>query len=203
MKRRAFKVKTNLEKQKKLYLLLIGLAIIALIFGIIFIFLISEDNVTVINENLNEFFGNIDKSNKWDLFSNSITNNLIYIVVIWLLGMSVIGLPLVVFIYLFKFFIFGFSLSSIICTYKIKGILKVLFHLFPHQFLFLIIILLVSCYSITFSVRLFNYLFFKKNINFREVMNKYLRILFISIITSIFISLYEVYISTYLLNLLN
>ena len=39
--------KDNLKEQKKLYLLLIGLALISFIFGIIFIFFISKDNVSL------------------------------------------------------------------------------------------------------------------------------------------------------------
>ena len=142
-------------------------------------------------------------SNKLDLLFSSLINNLVYVLSIWTLGISIIGLPIIITIFSFKFFFFGFSLSSIICTYKWGGILRSLVHLFPHQLLFLIVLLLVTFYAVSFCLKLFNYLFFKKMINFREVMRKYLKILLICSLTTIFISLYEVYISTYLLNLFN
>lgn len=203
MKKAIFKAKTSIESQKKLYIFLIGLAVLGIISGIIFIFLISDENIVQIKDNLTLFFKDINTGNKLDLLFSSLINNLVYVLSIWTLGISIIGLPIIITIFSFKFFFFGFSLSSIICTYKWGGILRSLVHLFPHQLLFLIVLLLVTFYAVSFCLKLFNYLFFKKMINFREVMRKYLKILLICSLTTIFISLYEVYISTYLLNLFN
>ncbi len=197
-----FKVKNNIEKQKSIYVILIGLAVISLIFGIIFIFLISDDNLTHIKESLTLFFSNVTNNNKIDIFLNSIFNNYLYLFLIWLLGISIIGLPIIIIILLFKFFIFGFSISSIIYTFKWNGILKVIVNSFPHQILYLIVLILISFYAISFCLKLFNYLFLKKIINFKEVMHKYIKILVISLLTTLFISLYETYILSYLLNLL-
>lgn len=197
-----FKVKNNIEKQKSIYVILIGLAVISLIFGIIFIFLISDDNLAHIKESLTLFFSNVTNNNKIDIFLNSIFNNYLYLFLIWLLGISIIGLPIIIIILLFKFFIFGFSISSIIYTFKWNGILKVIVNSFPHQILYLIVLILISFYAISFCLKLFNYLFLKKIINFREVMHKYIKILVISLLTTLFISLYETYILSYLLNLL-
>lgn len=122
---------------------------------------------------------------------------------IWILGISIIGLPLVIGIFIFKSFITGFSISSIIYTYKLNGVLKTIFHIFPHQIVFLILLLLITFYASSFCIKLFNYLFLKKMINFKEVMHKYLKILLICVIGSIVSSLYEVYVSTYLLNFFN
>ena len=76
-------------------------------------------------------------------------------------------------------------------------------HCFPHQLLFLIVMVLVTFYGSSFCIKLFNYLFLKKNINFKEVMRKYLKILLVSCVCCLFVSLYEIYISYYLLNLFN
>ena len=56
MKKGIFKAKVNVESQKKLYVFLIGLAFLALILGIIFIFLISEENLIQIKDNITVFF---------------------------------------------------------------------------------------------------------------------------------------------------
>lgn len=203
MKKGIFKAKTNIENQKKLYIFLIGLAVLSIISGIIFIFLISEENLTYIRDNLILFFKNINNGDKLDLLINSLFNNLTYVFTIWILGISIIGLPLVIGIFIFKSFITGFSISSIIYTYKLNGVLKTIFHIFPHQIVFLILLLLITFYASSFCIKLFNYLFLKKMINFKEVMHKYLRILLICVIGSIVSSLYEVYVSTYLLNFFN
>mgnify|MGYP003295333797 CR=1 FL=1 len=58
-----------------------------------------------------------------------------------------------------------------------------------------------SFYSISFSIKLFKSLFLKQTINFRVVMQKYIKILLISLIGIIIVSLYEVFISTYFIKL--
>jgi len=203
MKKGIFKAKTNIANQKKLYIFLIGLALLSLISGIIFIFLIKEENLTEISKKITIYFTEINNANKLNILINSIINNFIYIITIWILGISLIGLPIILIIFIFKNFITGLSISSIIYTYKINGIIKTIIHIFPHQIILLIILLLISFYSISFCIKLFKYLFLKKIINFKEVMQKYLKILIISLLVTLFTSIYEAYISTYLLNYFN
>lgn len=203
MKKVIFKTKNSIKNQKKLYLLLIGLAILSFIFGILFIFILSDESSTYIFNGIKDFFNNISEYSGISSFFNSFVNNSVYVLVVWILGISIIGIPIILFIYIFKFFLFGFSLSSIIYTYKLGGILRSLIHLFPHQLVFLLVLLLVSFYGISFSIKLYKYLFFKKIINFKEYMNKYLKVLLYSLVVCVFISLYEAFISTYLLNLFN
>jgi len=203
MKKGIFKAKTNIANQKKLYIFLIGLALLSLISGIIFIFLIKEENLKEISKKITIYFTEINNANKLNILINSIINNFIYIITIWILGISLIGLPIILIIFIFKNFITGLSISSIIYTYKINGIIKTIIHIFPHQIILLIILLLISFYSISFCIKLFKYLFLKKIINFKEVMQKYLKILIISLLVTLFTSIYEAYISTYLLNYFN
>ena len=188
------------KNQKRLYLLLIGLAFIAILSGIIFIFLISNSNKIFIKDNLITYFNNLSSSTT--IFFKSLFNNFIYIIIIWLFGISIIGIPVVVFMYLFKSFIFGFSISSIIYSFGIKGMFYVLCDLIFNKFIYLVIILLSTFYSLSFSYKLIKYLFLKKSINFRDAMNKYFKILIISLTVSLFITIYEVYILHFLIKIL-
>ena len=82
MKRKMFVPKVdNFEKQKKLYLLLIGLAVLSVIAGIVFIFLIDKDSTSLINDKIRDYFsnGNIDYT---DLFFKSLFNSFVYIIII-------------------------------------------------------------------------------------------------------------------------
>lgn len=194
--------KDNLKEQKKLYLLLIGLALISFIFGIIFIFFISKDNVSLINKEIEEYFLSSNKD-YLGLFLKALFNNFIYILIVWLFGISIFGVLISIIIMMFKSFLFGFSFISIISTYGFKGLLIALFHMFPHQLIFLVILLLVTFYASSFSLKLFKHLFLKRPINFRDAMNKYLKILFFSLVVSLFISLYDGFISNFLVNLFN
>lgn len=201
MKKKIFYGKRNTKNQKLLYLILIGLALLAFIIGIIFIFTISHSNQETIKEAITSYYS--ESSLTLSSFFKVLFNNYTYIFLIWILGISVIGIPIVLILFLFKSFLLGFSLSSIFYTFQFKGILVTIFNLIPSKILFLIVLLLITFYSISFSIKLFKHLFLKMPINFRESMNKYLKVLLISLVVSIFISLFEAIISIYLLNLFN
>lgn len=196
--------KKHFERQKKTYKIILIFMIIALITGILFYFLISNKDQTLVINTLKNFFSEVKKGDNLNYASsliNSLINNTLYVLLIWLLGISIIGLPIIIIMVGYKCFIIGFSISSIISTYGFKGIIGVITYTFPHQFLFLFILMLLGFYAVNFSIRLFNYLFLKKYINFKDVMKKYTRILLICLIASILLSVFEVFISTYFIKL--
>lgn len=195
--------KDNILKQKKIYIILISLIILGIILGISYIFFINDNDLKLVKTEIKSFF-NLIKTNKIDYESgiiNSLSTNILYCTGIWLLGISIIGIPIVIILLIFKSFIMGFSISSIINIYGFKGILGALTYIFPHQLLFLLIMLLISFYSINFSIKLFKYLFLHKNIDLKNIMKRYIKIYIISIIGAILISLIEIYLSPYIIKL--
>lgn len=189
------------SNQTKLYFILIGLALLSFILGILFIFIIDKNSLSYIKDHLSLYFDNIPLN--INTFFKTLFNNFIYIIIIWVLGISLIGLPIVILMFAFKSFIFGFSISSIMYSFGFKGILISLINVIINKFAYIVVLLLITRYSISFSIKLFKHLFLRKPINFRETMNKYLKVLIISLVISLFISIYESFISNYLLNFFN
>lgn len=204
MNNKLYAAKNSIIKQKKLYRIIITLMIFGIISGILFIFFISKESKTKALVSTKNFFDLMNTStgvNYGKSLLNTLVNNIGYVLLIWLLGISIIGLPITIVLAFMKSFIVGFSISSIISCYKAKGILGAFLYVFPHQIIILFIYLLLSFYSISFSIKLFKSLFLKQTINFRVVMQKYIKILLISLIGIIIVSLYEVFISTYFIKL--
>lgn len=198
------RTKNSIIRQKKIYLFLLALVSITLLSGFLFWFIISNGDKILVTKELTSFFTSIKEGatiNYWGSLINSILINLTYILLIWLLGISIIGLPIILLMLTIKSFIVGFSISSIIFTYGFKGILGALVYTFPHQIIFLLLLILLSFYALSFCIKLFKYLFLKKIINFKATMKKYLKILVISCIISIILSIFETFISTYLIKL--
>lgn len=198
------KTKNNILKQKKLYLFLIGLMVTGLIAGILFWFVISKEDKLLVTKNLTDFFSCIkegDSINYGASLLNSVVTSLIYVVLIWLLGISIIGLPIILVMMAIKSFIVGFSIVSIISSYGLKGIVGAFVYVFPHQIVFLLLLILLGFYASAFCIKLFKYLFLKQMINFKEAMRKYLKILGISCLSVLVISLFETFISTYFIKL--
>lgn len=191
------------KKNKKLFVFVTILIIVGFITGSFFITILSSDDKKLVGETISSFFNQI-KAGKIDTIYTlwtSITTNLIYIIFIWLLGISLIGLPIVIFLVFIKSFILGFSISSIIYKYKLSGTLLSFGYIFPHQILNLLILSFLSIYAIKVSISLFKLITSKKQINFKILMKKYVGVLIICIILSLISSIFETFISPYLIKL--
>lgn len=94
-----------------------------------------------------------------------------------------------------KGFIFSFSISSFILTYGYKGTILSFIYLLFGQLLNIIVILMVSIYSIMISIDLLK-LIFKDNKNnlIKKQLKNYILILLIAIIISVISSLIETFI---------
>lgn len=189
-------------KARKILSIMTIITIISLILGTLFISILSKDNKELITSNVIDFFAAI-KSNNLNynqILVKSLTNNLLLNIIIWLLGISIIGIPIVIILLFIKSFILSFTFTSIIYTYKYKGIISAIIYVIPHIINLLLSFVLIY-YSITFSKSLFNYLFKKKECNRKELVNRYLKLLVISTFLFIISSIIETYIIPILIRL--
>ncbi len=197
------RIKKSIIKQKKIYIALCSLIAIGMIVGAIFVFVLADTDKSLVSDKLTSFFMGI-ANNKIDYVSgiqNSLLNNLCFCLGIFLLGISIVGIPIIVILVFMKGFVFGFSLVMIINMHGFSGIPVGLTYVFFAQLIMLVVSILLSFYAIKFSARLFSSLFLKKEINFKEVMSKYLRVLFICLGISFVNSFIEVFISPLLIKL--
>jgi len=93
------------------------------------------------------------------------------------------------------------NISSIIYNYGFKGILLSISYQLPHNLFILLFLLLVSFYSINFSIRLFRILFFKDKIDLNNHFKKYNWVFGISLLGMIVCSLLEVFLVPITINL--
>lgn len=197
------KAKKNITSQKKKYLFLIVITLIGIISGILFIFFISKTDKSLVFDELGIFFDGVSKNNLdyGSSLINSILSKMIYFIIFFVLGVSIIGIPIIIFLLFLRGFIFGFSISSLIAKFGFKGLILAFGYNFPHNFIILVLFILISFYAINFSVRLFRVLFFKDNINLSMYFKRFNQVLGICILVSILCSLFEVFVSPILMNL--
>lgn len=185
----------NKLKEKKQFILIFLICVVAFIIGVLLPSILNEENRKIIETSLNSFFDTI-KNNQLktsELLFKTLTSNIIIDLILWLLGISIIGIPIVIILLGYKSLSLGFTISSIISTYKLNGVIKALIYIVPN-IINLFIFFVISYYSISFSLMLFNYLFRKKEYNKRVIVNRYLKLLVISIIILIFSSVIETYV---------
>ena len=196
---------SNTSVQKRRYLFLLALLVVGVIFGIVFSLVISKADKLMVDDSITNFFSIIkSKDMSYNMaLKESLLSNILYLSIVWLLGMSIIGIPIVIFMLFIRGFILGFSIGSIIRVYKYKGIIGAFLYVFPHHILSTIISVLLTFYAINFSFKLFKFLVLHKDIDFRYIMKRYLKILGLCIISFLICSLLEVYVSPILLNIFN
>ncbi len=189
--------KIELSKKNNILMLVLVVLIIGLIFGSIYITILSTEQKTNVLNEVTSYFKNIQKisfDDKIIIFKNSLLSNLIYVVSMWLLGISIIGIPIVFIMIFFKSFIAGFSVSSIFSKYGFKGIIKCVLYVFPSNILMILFIIFLSIYSILISSRISKTVIKKENINFKSFMGRYLFILVIGILVCILCAAYDAFI---------
>lgn len=193
MKKILDKFKSYLIINKKMMLFLFIIVLIGIITGSLFTIFLNIDDKTLIKNSLDLFFNNCinDKLNYFEAFKNSLFSNYFYTIIIWLLGISLIGSIFAVPIAYFKSFILGFTISSIITNFGLKGVIIAILYIFPHLIFNLLIIMFITHYSVILSFKIFKSFFNKGVIDFKFIFRKYFIILIICLLILMLTSLYE------------
>ena len=182
------------KKVNKLFLILLISTIISFILGCLFISIVDNNGRSLIKESINSYFDGIFDGKTYYIngLYTILPRNIFTNIIIWLVGISIVGIIIVSCLLLFKSFLVGFSLSSIIYTYGFKGILISIIYMIS-EVINLFIIFLLTYYSISFSILLFNYLFRKKEYNRRIIMKRYIKIFIICLGITILNSLISIF----------
>ena len=189
------KLKSKVKFDKRLIIFLVVICIIAIIAGSILVTILNYNDKVLLDQHLNNFLNNIqnNKLNYFFTLKNNLVTNILYIILIWILGISVIGLPIIIILYFFKTFILGFSIGSILACFKLKGIIFSVLYIFPGGIFYLITLTVLTMYSLSFSIKMIYSILKKTNINFKTIINRYVYILIFSLIITIITSLYDTF----------
>ncbi|MBR3230215.1 MAG: stage II sporulation protein M [Bacilli bacterium] len=201
MKKYLDKLKKKLYFNKNLFVFLFVLVMVGLFAGALFSVILSDSDKRMVSDYLNNFLLNlsIDKINFNISFFNTLIFTLGFALLIWVFGISIIGVLLVLPFLFLKSFVLGFSVGSILLNFKIKGIILSLIYIVPHHVINLLIYILICAYSIMISYRMVTCMCKKKNFDFKLFMSKYSFILIFSLIILFITSLYESFVLPYVL----
>ena len=194
MKKYLKSLRSNIRINKNLFVFLLVIVLVGVASGAIFSSILNESDSKMVSDYLNNFMNNVVK-NKLN-YSNIVSTSVFTMglgLIIWIFGISIIGVILIIPIMFIKSFILGFSIGSIIVNFKLKGVLISLSYILPHQIINIFIYILISAYGIIISTNLFRSMKNKKVFDFKKIMNRYTYILVFSLIFLFITSVYEVY----------
>lgn len=190
------KLNKRVTINRKLFIFLFLLFIIGLLVGSLFTTILKDSDQTLVKDSLNNFLTSINKNQLKveTTFLPALFSQIVYVLSVWLLGVSILGLPIVVILYFSKAFTLGFSIGSLLYHYHTKGILLSIGYIFPHQIINFFIYTILTIYSLSLSLKLLDSLIHKKRLDFRFILNKYLFILILSLVGVIITSSLEIFV---------
>lgn len=188
---------------KRIIKTLVIVFVLGFIGGILFLILTNKLDKLIIKNEIEEYF-NLYKDNKiigLDNLINSFKNNITYITIILVSNIVFVLCPLTYFVNFYKGFLIGFLMSSIILTFKFKGIFYSILVLIPHQLLMNLLIIIYSSIMIKFAFKLFNAYKNKENINIRLFTEKILILFMGALFITLISSLLEIYLNSIIMRL--
>ncbi len=195
----------TIKKEKHLLRFIIILFLIGMIIGSLFINFISKDDKVLLTNQVTTFFSSVKNLSSdifgFNVFKENLISNTAWLIIIFILGLSVIGVLGIIFIMFYKGFMLSVTLSSILIKYKIKGILGIILYVFPMQIINILIYVFLSFFAINTSIKFIKAFIKKDNLNFKTFLGKYLLSFIISIILIIICTLIDSYLTPLLLKL--
>lgn len=117
-------IKEHISNNAKEYLIVALMFIIGIFAGVFFVNNIQEEQKTEITQYLNNFiqqFKNTQNLDTINLLKTSITQNVVLAILIWFFGTTVIGIPVVFGIVIYRGFCLGYTVSV---TITVLGLSK-------------------------------------------------------------------------------
>ena len=199
MYKNSFLVWEHIKNHATIYLFMIILFLTGIIFGAVIVnsmgFIQKQDLFFY----LERFFGQITEGvsiDKIDILWQSFTYHAKYLLLLCILGLSVIGLPLVWVLIFVKGLVIGFSVGFIVNQLGLQGFLLASLSIAPQNILVIPIYITAGSISMIFSLTLINKLFSRKNHQLLlQPLAKYSIIFVILLIVSFAAALVEAYVS--------
>ena len=193
-------IKEHVSNNSKEYIIVLLVFIIGIFIGVLLVNNTQENQISEITTYLNNFIEkikNTDNLSNIDLVKTSISQNMLLAIALWFFGTTVIGIPIVFGIVLYRGFCLGYTISVAIITLGMtKGLIFVIVSLLLQNIIFIpaILALSVSGFKLYKSIMKDKR---KENIKLEIVRHTIFSI--IMMILLIISSLIEIFISTNIL----
>ncbi|MCL6458548.1 MAG: stage II sporulation protein M, partial [Gorillibacterium sp.] len=189
-------IKSHFQEHFSIYMFVSVIFTIGVVFGSVLVSALTLDMNQDIARHLGNFFAKMDQGlgidpvrSFWTIFGLNVK----WLLLIWLLGMSVVGLPVVLVLNFLKGALVGFTVSFMITEYAWEGVLFSLTAVLPQNLILIPIMLVSSASAVIFSLYLVRNRFLKQNGSIYHPFSRYclLTLLLVALVAGI--SLFEAY----------
>lgn len=196
-------LKKHFYQYSSQYIFVIVIFIMGVIFGSILVNNLSYAQKNDLYEYLSQFFFYVNTEELLtfkELFTQTVFHHLKSLLVFFLLGISIIGLPVILVILFIKGIVVGFTVGFLVNQLHFQGFVVSLLSIFPQNIIIVPVFLIASVLTINFSIKLIKKLFTNNpNMLFLPITVNYIKGFFVLILLVIVAAAIEAVCSTHLL----
>lgn len=155
----------SFREHSSIFLFIVVLFFMGVIFGAIVVNSMSFTQKEDLFYYLSQFFGQVSTENAGensDLFLQSFLHNSKFIGLIWILGISIIGLPVILILLFVKGMVVGFTVGFLVSQMGWKGFLLAVSSILPQNLIIIPVFIIMAALSVIFSLRMIKKQFMKQ-----------------------------------------
>lgn len=159
------RVISHIQENSSLYIFVSVLLLMGVVFGAILVNSLQVNQKQDLSFYLNRFFGQVSKGEfaiASEMFQESYFSQLKYIGFIWLLGISIIGLPLIFILLFLKGVVVGFTVGFLVSQHGWNGLLLAFVSVLPQNLIIIPAFLVMTTVAASFSLRMIRHQFIRK-----------------------------------------
>ncbi|MEK4564733.1 stage II sporulation protein M [Alkalihalobacillus sp. FSL R5-0424] len=167
MKKRTIQevILTHVEENRTIYLFTTVLFLIGIVFGAIIVNSLHLNQKNDLYMYLNQFFVQVQDGNiagSKEIFSQSYIHYGKYFALMWILGLSLIGLPVILILLFLKGVVVGFTVGFLVNQMGFQGFLLAAVSILPQNLLLVPAFIIVGTVSVSFCLKMIRQQFGKK-----------------------------------------
>ncbi|GGJ79833.1 stage II sporulation protein M [Anoxybacillus voinovskiensis] len=155
----------HVREHASMYLFTIVLFLMGVIFGAIVVNSLNLSQKQDLYYYLTQFFGQVAKgqfASEYDMFQQSYFHNLQYIGFMWVLGISIIGLPLILVLLFLKGVVVGFTVGFLVNQMGWQGFLLSFVSVMPQNVIVIPAFIMMGTIALSFSLKMVRNQFMKR-----------------------------------------
>ncbi|WP_235821395.1 stage II sporulation protein M [Gottfriedia solisilvae] len=159
-------MKNHVKDYMPLYIFVSVILLFGVVFGAVIVNSMNVSQKQDILSFITQFFGQVNNDgyiNGNEVFLSSYSTHLKFLALIWILGISIIGLPIILILLFMKGLVVGFTVGFLVNQLGWHGILLAFSSVFPQNVIVLPLYILLTVLAVQLSIRMIRKQFMKND----------------------------------------
>jgi stage II sporulation protein M len=192
-------VATHFREHSSIYLFVVVLFLMGVIFGAIVVNSLTFSQKEDLAYYLSQFFGQVSNGKiaaSKDVFAQSLFDNSKFIGMMGILGISIIGLPVILIVLFMKGLVIGFTVGFLVNQMGWNGFLLSFVSVLPQNFIIIPVFIITATVAVSISLKMIRRQFMKKiSEPILPLLGRYALVFVVAGLFLVIAALFEAYIS--------